>query len=162
MDIWLAQPDTTVLVVPRVGNAGPADNADEMDAAHEMDPADGMDRVDGMGRADEIGDAAGKQGAGHGGHGCLLAGFAEVGTRSVAESCETSPVAYLEGWYVDPDMRRQGIGAALVGAAEDWSRARGFRELASDTQLTNITSQRAHEALGFAEVERSVLYRKVL
>jgi len=48
-----------------------------------------------------------------------LTGFAEVGTRSVAESCETSPVAYLEGWYVDADMRRQGVGAALVRAAEN-------------------------------------------
>jgi aminoglycoside 6'-N-acetyltransferase I len=91
-----------------------------------------------------------------------LAGFAEVGTRSVAESCETSPVAYLEGWYVDSDMRRLGVGAALVRAAEDWARAKGFRELASDTQITNEVSQRAHAALGFVEMERAVLYRKML
>ncbi len=91
-----------------------------------------------------------------------LVGFAEVGTRSVADSCETSPVAYLEGWYVDPDARRQGIGAALVRAAEAWARGRGLREFASDAELENIESQRAHEALGFTEVERSVLYRKVL
>src|ERR1700753_3968511 len=39
-----------------------------------------------------------------------LAVFAEVGTRSVADSCETSPVGYLEGWFVDPDMRREGVG----------------------------------------------------
>jgi aminoglycoside 6'-N-acetyltransferase I len=83
-----------------------------------------------------------------------LAGFAEVGTRSVAESCETSPVAYLEGWYVDADVRRRGVGAALVRAAEEWARARGFREFASDTQLANTGSHLAHEALGFTEVER--------
>jgi aminoglycoside 6'-N-acetyltransferase I len=91
-----------------------------------------------------------------------LAGFAEVGTRSVADACETSPVAYLEGWYVDPDMRRQGIGAALVRAAETWARERGMREFASDAELKNIGSQRAHVALGFREVERSVLYLKTL
>jgi len=91
-----------------------------------------------------------------------LAGFAEVGTRVVAESCETSSVAYLEGWYVDADMRRQGVGAALVRAAEDWARANGFREFASDTEIGNATSQRAHAALGFTEVERLVIYRKVL
>lgn len=91
-----------------------------------------------------------------------LAGFAEVGSRSVADSCETSPVAYLEGWYVDADMRLRGIGAALVLAAEKWARAQGFRELASDAQLDNAVSQLAHLALGFTEVERSVLYRKAL
>ena len=97
-----------------------------------------------------------------GGASAGLAGFAEVGTRSVADSCETSPVAYLEGWYVDADMRRQGVGASLVRAAEDWARAKGLREFASDTQLANTASQRAHVALGFTEVERLVAYRKVL
>ena len=91
-----------------------------------------------------------------------LAGFAEVATRSVADGCETSPVAYLEGWYVDADMRRQGIGTALVRAAEIWARERGLREFASDAELENMESQRAHLALGFREVERSVLYLKTL
>jgi aminoglycoside 6'-N-acetyltransferase I len=91
-----------------------------------------------------------------------LAGFAEVGTRSIADSCETSPVAYLEGWYVDADARLQGVGAALVRAAEAWARARRLSELASDAQLDNTASQLAHQALGFTEVERAVLYRKVL
>jgi aminoglycoside 6'-N-acetyltransferase I len=91
-----------------------------------------------------------------------LAGFAEVGARAYADGCETSPVAYLEGWYVDPDVRRRGVGAALVRAAEAWARARGYRELASDALLDNRPSQEAHIALGFGEVERSVKYRKVL
>jgi aminoglycoside 6'-N-acetyltransferase I len=91
-----------------------------------------------------------------------LVGFAEVGARSVADGCDTSPVAYLEGWYVDPDVRRQGIGAALVRAAESWPRERGYREFASDAELDNDGSQQAHLALGFAEVGRSVLYRKAL
>jgi aminoglycoside 6'-N-acetyltransferase I len=91
-----------------------------------------------------------------------LAGFAEVGTRSVADSCETSPVAYLEGWFVDADMRLRGVGTALVRAAEEWARTKGYREIASDTQIENVRSQRAHEALGFIEVDRVAVYRKVL
>ena len=91
-----------------------------------------------------------------------LAGFAELGARSHAEGCLTSPVAYLEGWYVDPDARRQGVGAALVRAAEAWARAQGYQELASDTQLDNVVSQHSHHALGFEEVERVVEYRKAL
>jgi aminoglycoside 6'-N-acetyltransferase I len=91
-----------------------------------------------------------------------LAGFAEVGARPYADGCATSPVAYLEGWYVDPDVRRVGVGAALVRAAVSWARSLGFGELASDALLENLGSQRAHEALGFSEVERSVKYRLAL
>jgi aminoglycoside 6'-N-acetyltransferase I len=91
-----------------------------------------------------------------------LCGFAEAGERAYADGCETSPVAYLEGWYVDPEYRRQSIGAALLRAVEAWGRTRGYRELASDTQLENVLSQRAHERLGFTETERLVLFRKTL
>lgn len=91
-----------------------------------------------------------------------LAGFAEFGTRPWAEGCESGPVAYLEGWYVDPDARRTGVGAALVRAGEEWARQRGLRDLASDALIENATSHRAHLALGFDEVERVVLYRKAL
>jgi aminoglycoside 6'-N-acetyltransferase I len=91
-----------------------------------------------------------------------LAGFAELAERPYADGCDTSPVAYLEGWWVDADVRRQGVGAALVAAGIAWARERGHRELASDASLDNITSHRAHEALGFAEVERAVKYRMPL
>jgi len=91
-----------------------------------------------------------------------LAGFAEVGMRPFADGCNTSPVAFLEGWYVDPDVRRQRIGSALLRAAEDWARQHGYREFASDALLENAVSHRAHEAFGFIEVERAVRYRKQL
>jgi aminoglycoside 6'-N-acetyltransferase I len=91
-----------------------------------------------------------------------LAGFAEAGARSYADGCRTSPVAYLEAWYVDADARQGGVGGALLKGVETWARQAGFAELASDALLENTTSQRAHIALGFAEVERSVKYRKVL
>lgn len=91
-----------------------------------------------------------------------LCGFAEVGARSYSDGCRTSPVAYLEGWYVDPDVRRRGVGSALVRAVEAWARDEGYRELASDAAASNSISQRAHERLGFTEVERVVQYRKEL
>jgi aminoglycoside 6'-N-acetyltransferase I len=91
-----------------------------------------------------------------------LGGFAEAATRPYAEGCATSPVAYLEGWYVDPDLRRRGVGRALVAAVEQWARAAGLQEFASDALLDNVTSHRAHARLGFAEVERIVCFRKSL
>jgi len=94
--------------------------------------------------------------------GAGLIGFAEVGERAFADGCDTAPVAYLEGWYVDEDFRGQGIGRALIAAAEEWAREQGYREFASDALLENVESQKAHEAMGFAEVERAVRYRKAL
>ena len=94
--------------------------------------------------------------------GARLAAFVELAERPYADGCETSPVAYLEGWWVDADVRRQGVGAGLVAAAVAWARSRGHRELASDALLDNTVSHRAHESLGFVEVERVVKYRRSL
>ena len=77
-----------------------------------------------------------------------LGGFLEAGTRPYADGCDTSPVGYIEGWSVDADLRGQGVGASLMRAAEDWARAIGCTEMASDTWQDNETSIRAHEALG--------------
>ena len=92
-----------------------------------------------------------------------IVGFLEAGLRSYAEGCDESrPVGYVEGWFVEEEFRRHGIGAALLAAAEVWARAQGCIEMASDTTIDNDTSQRAHEALGFEVAGRSVNYRKRL
>jgi aminoglycoside 6'-N-acetyltransferase I len=92
-----------------------------------------------------------------------LLGFLEVGMRSHADGCDWShAVGYVEGWFVLENARRRGIGAALLRAAEDWSRAQGCKEIASDTQIDNGVSQSAHRALGFEVAERAVLFRKAL
>jgi aminoglycoside 6'-N-acetyltransferase I len=91
-----------------------------------------------------------------------LGGFLEAGTRKYAEGCETSPVGCIEGWYVDESLRDQGIGVALVEAAEDWARTQGLTEMASDTWLDNDISIQAHLKMGYEEVERLVHFVKKL
>jgi aminoglycoside 6'-N-acetyltransferase I len=91
-----------------------------------------------------------------------LGGFLEASLRSVAEGCSTSPVGYLEGWFIDLDLRRQGYGATLVKAAETWAIERGCQEMASDALVDNVLSLRAHTALGYQEVERLIHFRKDL
>jgi putative acetyltransferase len=47
-----------------------------------------------------------------------LCGFLEASVRPYAEGCQTRPVGYVEGWFVDAEMRQQGVGKSLVAAAE--------------------------------------------
>ena len=91
-----------------------------------------------------------------------LCGFVEASIRPQVDGCVTRPVGYVEGWYVDPDMQRQGIGRKLVEAAERWAASQGCKEMASDARLWNTVSHEAHKALGFAESERLVHFRKRL
>lgn len=91
-----------------------------------------------------------------------LAGFVEIGSRNYAEGCETTPVAYVEGWYVDPDARRSGLGKRLLRATETWALEHGFSEIASDTELDNDVSRQVHVSLGFTEVERQICFKKRL
>lgn len=91
-----------------------------------------------------------------------LGGFIELGLRQYADGCDSRPVGYVEGWYVDPDLRQQGVGAALVRAGEEWARAQGCTEMASDCLLDNEGSLRAHLALGYEEAERLIHFRKAL
>ncbi len=90
------------------------------------------------------------------------AGFAECRLRDSAAGCKTVGVGYLEAWYVDPKHRRQGVGAALIERCEEWARAQGASEMASDTTSEYPDSPLAHTKLGFIEVERHFLYRKDL
>lgn len=91
-----------------------------------------------------------------------LGGFIEASMRSDAEGCKTSPVGYLEGWFVEKELRWQGYGSKLVRAAEQWARDHGATEMASDHVPENVLSERAHHALGYKVVQRIVCLRKDL
>lgn len=91
-----------------------------------------------------------------------LAGFIETGSRKYADGCITAPVGYIEGWFVDEDLRGLGWGHKLVRVAEDWARSQGFKEMASDTWLENEVSIKAHLAMGYEEVERLIHFAKTL
>lgn len=91
-----------------------------------------------------------------------LGGFVEVGVRAYAEGCDSDHVGYVEGLYVDADLRRQGIASQLIQAAEAWARSLGMVEMASDCLIDNQISYITHLANGFEEVERIICFRKSL
>jgi aminoglycoside 6'-N-acetyltransferase I len=95
-------------------------------------------------------------------HAQRAVGMLELSLRPYADGCTGSPVPYVEAWYVAEQARGQGIGRALMDAAERWALDQGYDEMASDVLIANAPSLRAHGALGFDEVERAIHLRKDL
>jgi aminoglycoside 6'-N-acetyltransferase I len=87
-------------------------------------------------------------------------GFAELSIRSIVDGCLSAHVGYLEGWYVEPHVRRRGVGRALVDAAEEWAASVGCVEFGSDALVENVVSRDAHRALGFEETGCVANFRK--
>lgn len=91
-----------------------------------------------------------------------LGGFVEVSLRPAARGCVSSPVGYVEGWYVDADLRRRGVGKSLIAAAESWAREQNCFEMASDCVSENHVSHHGHLALGFQSAQRHLHFQKLL
>lgn len=96
-----------------------------------------------------------------GGSGNLI-GFLEASIRPFVEDCHTDHVGYLEGWFVDPEHRKNGVGRELVRNAENWARQKGCTEMASDAEVGNEGSLNAHTSLGYDITSRLVHLRKEL
>lgn len=90
-------------------------------------------------------------------------GFAQCQLRrDYVEGCETSPVGFLEGIYVDAAYRRSGVAWALLSACEDWAKSVGCTEFASDCEIDNHDSLAWHLKNGFAEMGRTIWFAKKL
>lgn len=89
-------------------------------------------------------------------------GFVECSIRKTAEGCDTNNVGYIEGWFVDETLRRQGLGRKLIQVAEDWAKMRKCKEMASDCEYHNEISQKVHIALGYKETNRLIHFKKSL
>jgi len=91
-----------------------------------------------------------------------LVAFIEASLRESAEGCETSPVGYIEAWFVDENIRGQKLGREMILTAENWARERGCTEMGSDTWLDNEGSINAHKKTGYFEIDRLVHFLKKL
>ena len=92
-----------------------------------------------------------------------VVGLVEASKRmDYVNGTSSSPVAFLEGLYVVPESRRQGVARTLVESVVKWAVAQGCSELASDSLLENSPAHAAHRALGFRETERVVYFRRGL
>lgn len=90
-------------------------------------------------------------------------GFAQCGLRrDYVEGTNSSPVGYLEGIFVEKAFREKGFAKELLKACENWAKAKGCIEFASDCELTNKDSLSFHLKTGFKEAGRIICFVKKL
>ncbi|MCW4630425.1 GNAT family N-acetyltransferase [Marinomonas rhodophyticola] len=66
-----------------------------------------------------------------------MVGFIELNLRDNVPGSSQQTTPYIEAWFVSPDCQGQGIGKALIHAAEEWAKQKGFqvaRQRRSDYQ----------------------------
>jgi aminoglycoside 6'-N-acetyltransferase I len=61
-----------------------------------------------------------------------IVGFAELAVRDDVEGLEGRRVGYVEGLYVRPDFRQQGVATKLLRASRSWAREEKCDVFASD------------------------------
>lgn len=88
-----------------------------------------------------------------------IAGFVHVQGRLAVES---DPRAEIAGLVVDAVRRGEGVGRALMEAAERWAADRGYDEV---TLRSNVARERAHrfyQSLGYTITKSSHVFHKAL
>ncbi len=88
-------------------------------------------------------------------------GFAEATILDFTDGSCPQPAPFLDGLWVEPAHRRQGVGRALIRRISEHFAVKGFSEICSDAEMSNHAAHLAH-AGGFAETERVVDFRKPL
>ncbi len=76
--------------------------------------------------------------------------------RDYVEGAKNSPVGYLEGVWVEPDFRGQGVAGRLLQKCQEWAKEKGCAEFASDCEIHNSESLSFHLNNGFCEANRII------
>jgi GNAT superfamily N-acetyltransferase len=74
----------------------------------------------------------------------------------------TSDMASIDGLVVDEAHRSEGVGGALVSAAEEWARERGATTITVRSRSTRRRAHRFYERIGYAEIKLSHVFTKSL
>jgi len=88
-----------------------------------------------------------------------LLGWMHVEHRS---SLEGGDRAELMGLVVDSTARRRGVGATLLGMAENWIVAQGISSLTVRSNAARESSHPFYESLGYSRIKTQHVYTKVV
>ena len=67
---------------------------------------------------------------------------------------ESEDIAHIVTIDVVASSRRQGVGRALMNAAEEWAAAERVKFLYLETAEDNVLAQRFYKARGYSEVDK--------
>jgi ribosomal protein S18 acetylase RimI-like enzyme len=73
----------------------------------------------------------------------------DVGLVRIALSPESEDIAHLISMWVAPEVRRQGVGSALVDAVVHWARAQALHRVVLDVAETNGPAMALYTRKGF-------------
>lgn len=79
-----------------------------------------------------------------------------------SEFVEAERVVVIGGLVVDREHRRQGIGKALMQAAEDWAGSQGCSIVRLRSSTGRTAAHRFYEQLGYANVKTQYSFVKSL
>jgi GNAT superfamily N-acetyltransferase len=75
---------------------------------------------------------------------------------------ESEGAAEVGGLVVDSRVRGQGIGRALMAAAETWARERGYARVTVRSNVVRAETHRFYQNLGYAIVKSQHKFQKSL
>jgi len=88
-----------------------------------------------------------------------ILGYADVGVEHVLH---TGARGELFGLVVDEQQRSGGVGARLVAAAEDWTRARGLETLRVRSNVVRTRARAFYERLGYRVLKSQDVFERRL
>ncbi len=91
----------------------------------------------------------------------ILVGRAATGIVASAMAGHDGHRGWVYYVAVDPDMRKQDFGRAIMAAAEDWLRAQGVTKAMLMVRPDNREVQAFYDRLGY-DVQERVIYAKWL
>ncbi|MDP9474679.1 MAG: GNAT family N-acetyltransferase [Actinomycetota bacterium] len=74
-----------------------------------------------------------------------------VHVKAESDYFSGEPRAYVSDVAVAPEAEGRGLGRVLMGAAEAWARARGYRTIALDAFAANARARAVYRRLGYEE-----------
>lgn len=90
-------------------------------------------------------------------------GFLNTSIRTdYVEGSTTNEVGYIEGIYIEETYRKQGIGKKLLEEADQYFLSIGIKEVGSDVEMGNTSSELFHNQVGFTEAGRNIHFIKTL
>jgi GNAT superfamily N-acetyltransferase len=81
---------------------------------------------------------------------------------SIIQTLESNPYAEICGLVVSESFRGSGIGARLVGFAENWAKEKGFNHIRVRTNILREKTREFYKRVGFQSKKTQEVFEKII